>query len=214
MKWHYICSIQDKEEIKESSMSKKEEEILDQEDQNIAEVEESPEDEASAQEQTEQTSAEDKDEKELRIEELENELAVAKDTILRKAAELENVRKRVQKERFQLREQVKAEALRDFLPLNDDLLRTLDASKESEVEENFLAGVEMVSNKFAEILAKHGIEKIDETGVPFDVNLHDALLKQPASDEDTPSDTVLQILERGYRMGEKVIKHAKVIVSQ
>mgnify|MGYP003717397391 CR=1 FL=1 len=70
------------------------------------------------------------------------------------------------------------------------------------------------SSKFEDILAKHGIEKIDETNVPFDVNLHDALLRQPATDEKTPSDTVLQVLERGYRMGEKVIKHAKVIVSQ
>ncbi len=191
-------------------MSKKEEEILENENQGNPEKEESVQNEQNS----EQEADSKKDEKELRIEELEQELATAKDTILRKAAELENVRKRVQKERFQLREQVKAEALQDFLPLNDDLLRTLDASKESEVEENFLAGVEMVSNKFAEILAKHGIEKIDETGVPFDVNLHDALLRQPAPDEDTPDDTVLQILERGYRMGDKVIKHAKVIVSQ
>jgi len=154
------------------------------------------------------------EEKDALIEELETELAAVKDSILRKAAELENVRKRVQKERFQLREQVKAEALQDFLPLNDDLLRTLDASKETKVEENFLAGVEMVSNKFAEILAKHGIETIDDTNVPFDVNLHDALLRQPSPDDDTPSDYVIQVLERGYRMGEKVIKHAKVIVSQ
>jgi molecular chaperone GrpE len=193
-------------------MSKKEqEEILEDSEKEVLE-----EDQADSSENisSEDSNEEVKDEKELRIEELEAEIAVVKDTMLRKAAELENVRKRVQKERYQLREQVKAEAMQDFLPLNDDLLRTLDASKDSSVDENFLAGVEMVSQKFAEILAKHGIEKIDDTGVPFDVNLHDALLRQPATDEKTPSDTVLQVLERGYRMGEKVIKHAKVIVSQ
>tara|TARA_R110002126_G_scaffold14765_3_gene61328 strand:+ start:7346 stop:7924 length:579 start_codon:yes stop_codon:yes gene_type:complete len=192
-------------------MSKKEqEEILDNSEKEVLEQDQETSNEA----ESSKTFNEVKDEKDLRIEELENELSVARDSMLRKAAELENVRKRVQKERFQLREQVKAEALQDFLPLNDDLLRTLDASKETEVEENFLAGVEMVSNKFDEILSKYGIEKIDETGVPFDVNLHDALLRQPASDDKIHSDTVLQILERGYRMGEKVIKHAKVIVSQ
>lgn len=192
-------SNKEQEEILENS----ENEVLEEDQKEISETESS------------EVSEEDvKDEKELRIEELESELAVAKDSVLRKAAELENVRKRVQKERFQLREQVKAEALQDFLPLNDDLLRTLDASKDSAVDENFLAGVEMVSSKFEDILAKHGIEKIDEINVPFDVNLHDALLRQPAPDEKTPSDTVLQVLERGYRMGEKVIKHAKVIVSQ
>lgn len=190
-------------------MSKKEqqEEIIENSENEV--LEEEQENKTSS-----ETATEEKDEKDARIEELETELSAAKDSMLRKAAELENVRKRVQKERFQLREQIKAEALQDFLPLNDDLLRTLDASKETEVEENFLAGVEMVSNKFAEILAKHGIEKIDEIGVPFDVNLHDALLRQPAPDDKTPDDTVLQVLERGYRMGEKVIKHAKVIVSQ
>lgn len=190
-------------------MSKKEqeEEIIENSENDVLEDNQNQED--TAEEVTEE-----KDEKDLQIEKLETELAAAKDSMLRKAAELENVRKRVQKERFQLREQVKAEALQDFLPLNDDLLRTLDASKENEVEENFLAGVEMVSNKFAEILAKHGIETIDETNVPFDVNLHDALLRQPSPDDDIPSDTVIQVLERGYRMGEKVIKHAKVIVSQ
>ena len=193
-------------------MSKKEhEEILEDSEKEVLEEDQA---ESSKNISSEDSNEEVKDEKELRIEELEAEIAVVKDTMLRKAAEIENVRKRVQKERYQLREQVKAEAMQDFLPLNDDLLRTLDASKDSSVDENFLAGVEMVSQKFAEILAKHGIEKIDDTGVPFDVNLHDALLRQPATDEKTPSDTVLQVLERGYRMGEKVIKHAKVIVSQ
>lgn len=191
--------------------NKEQEEILENSENEVLEEDQT---EISETESSEVSDEDIKDEKELRIEELESELAVAKDSVLRKAAELENVRKRVQKERFQLREQVKAEALQDFLPLNDDLLRTLDASKDSAVDENFLAGVEMVSSKFEDILAKHGIEKIDEINVPFDVNLHDALLRQPAPDEKTPSDTVLQVLERGYRMGEKVIKHAKVIVSQ
>jgi len=191
-------------------MSKKEEEILENSQDQVLEKDQEKINET----QSSAVSENQQGEKDARIEELENELSVARDSMLRKAAELENVRKRVQKERFQLREQVKAEAMRDFLPLNDDLLRTLDASKDSAVDENFLAGIEMVSNKFAEILAKNGIEKIDETGVPFDVNLHDALLRQPAPDDKTPSDTVLQVLERGYRMGEKVIKHAKVIVSQ
>ncbi|MEP0004520.1 MAG: nucleotide exchange factor GrpE [Balneola sp.] len=191
--------------------NKEQEEILENSENEVLEEDQT---EISETESSEVSDEDVKDEKELRIEELESELAVAKDSVLRKAAELENVRKRVQKERFQLREQVKAEALQDFLPLNDDLLRTLDASKDSAVDENFLAGVEMVSSKFEDILAKHGIEKIDEINVPFDVNLHDALLRQPAPDEKTPSDTVLQVLERGYRMGEKVIKHAKVIVSQ
>ncbi|MDR9419413.1 nucleotide exchange factor GrpE [Gracilimonas sp.] len=154
------------------------------------------------------------DEKDLKIEELEGELASTKDSLLRKAAELENVRKRVQRERIQLFEEAKAGALEDFMPIADDLLRTLKAAEESEIEDSFLEGVQMVASKFKNVLEKHGVERIDDTGVPFDVNLHDAMMKQPAPDEETGSDVVLQILESGYKIGDRTIRHAKVIVSE
>jgi molecular chaperone GrpE len=153
-------------------------------------------------------------EKDMRIQALEEELETAKDGLLRKAAELENVRKRVQRERVQLFEEAKAGALEDFMPIADDLLRTLKAAEESEIEDSFLEGVSMVAAKFQNVLEKHGVERIDKTGVPFDVNLHDAMLKQPAPDEETQSDMVLQILESGFKIGNRTVKHAKVIVSE
>lgn len=160
----------------------------------------------------EQDSA--KDEKDVRIEELEKELSNTKDGLLRKAAELENVRKRVQRERVQLFEEAKAGALEDFMPISDDLIRTLKAAEESEIEDSFLEGVKMVADKFEKVLQKHGVERINKTGVPFDVNLHDAMMKQPAPDEDTGSDVVLQVLDSGYKIGNRTIRHAKVIVSE
>ncbi|MEX0724134.1 MAG: nucleotide exchange factor GrpE [Gracilimonas sp.] len=155
-----------------------------------------------------------KDEKDLRIEELENELASVKDSMLRKAAELDNVRKRVQRERIQLFEEAKAGALEDFMPIADDLIRTLKAAEESKIENSFLEGVQLVADKFKNVLEKHGVERIDETGVPFDVNLHDAMMKQKATDDETGSDVVLQVLESGYKIGNRTIRHAKVIVSE
>jgi molecular chaperone GrpE len=155
-----------------------------------------------------------KDEKDLRIEELEKELESSKDSLLRKAAELENVRKRVQRERVQVFEQAKAGALEDFMPISEDLLRTLKAAEESEIEDSFLEGVRMVAEKFEKVLEKHGVERIDQTGVPFDVNLHDAMMKQPAPDEETGSDIVLDVMESGYKIGDRTIRHAKVIVSE
>ena len=154
------------------------------------------------------------DEKELMIEKLEKELAEAKDSLLRKAAELENVRKRVQRERIALYEDAKVAALEDFLPISEDMKRALGVSEGAKIEDSFLEGVKLVANKFEEVLSKYGVEVIDETGVPFDVNLHDAMLRQPAPDKKTKSDTVLQVLESGYKIGNKVIKHAKVIVSE
>jgi molecular chaperone GrpE len=157
---------------------------------------------------------EDQDDRDARIEELEVELANTKDGVLRKAAELENVRKRVQRERVQLFEEAKAGALEDFMPISDDLLRTLKAAEESEIESSFLEGVQMISDKFQNVLEKHGVERIDEAGVAFDVNLHDAMMKQPAPDDKTGSDVVLQVIENGYKIGNRTVKHAKVIVSE
>ncbi len=156
----------------------------------------------------------DEDEKDKRIAELEEELNRVKDNLLRKAAELENVRKRVQRERVQLFDDAKAAALEDFMPLSDDLARTLKAAEESKIESGFLEGIQMVNNKFEEILQKNGVTRIDEENVPFDIDLHDAILKQPAPDENMGSNVVIQVLESGFKIGSRTVKHAKVIVSE
>ncbi|HKL17893.1 MAG TPA: nucleotide exchange factor GrpE [Halalkalibaculum sp.] len=149
-----------------------------------------------------------------KIEELEKELSEAKDSHLRKAAELENYKKRVQKERAQVYETAKANALRDFLSINDDLQRTLKASEDLDVNPTFLDGVNLVASKFEDVLNKHGVERIDEKMVPFNVDLHDAMMRRKPEDDSIESDVVLDIIENGYRMGDRTIRHAKVIVSE
>lgn len=153
-------------------------------------------------------------ERDSEIEELEQELAQAKDAHLRKAADLENYRKRVQRERSQVYETAKANALEDFLEVNDDLQRTLQAAEDLEVNNTFMDGVMLVANKFKEVLDKHGVERIDEEGVPFNVDLHDAMMRQNPEDDSIESDTVLNVIESGYRIGDRTIRHAKVIVSE
>lgn len=149
-----------------------------------------------------------------KIEQLEEELAEAKDAHLRKAAELENYRKRVRRERSQVFETAKAKAIDDFLEVNDDLRRTLQAAEDLEVNDTFMDGVMLVANKFKEVLDKHGVERIDEEGVPFNVDLHDAMMRQKPEDDSIGSDMVLNVVESGYRMGDRTIRHAKVIVSE
>ncbi|NGP86785.1 nucleotide exchange factor GrpE [Fodinibius halophilus] len=148
------------------------------------------------------------------VEELEQALNEAKDSHLRKAAELENYRKRVKRERSQIYEQARAKALEDFLDINDDLQRTLTAAEDLDVNETFMDGVLLVANKFNEVLDKHGVVRIDEEGVPFDVDLHDAMMRQKPQDDDIGSDVVLNVVESGYRIGDRTIRHAKVIVSE
>ena len=148
------------------------------------------------------------------VAQLQQDLANTKDALLRKAAELENVRKRVQKERISLFEDARIQALQDILPIAEDMNRTLEASTQTEIDPSFLQGVQMVADKFQQLFERYGVESINETQVPFNVDLHDAMLRQPAGDESIPSNMVLQILESGYKIGNRVIKHAKVIVSE
>ncbi len=149
-----------------------------------------------------------------KILQLEEELKQVRDTQLRKAAEMDNMRKRLQRDREQIFQAAKETAVQEFLPVSDDLMRTLDAMKKDEAGAAYLDGIKMVANKFDEVLKKYDVSRINQTGVPFDVNLHDALLSQKAEDENVESGTVIQVVENGYKMGDKTLRHAKVIVSE
>ncbi len=148
------------------------------------------------------------------IDELQQQLTETQDKHLRKVAELDNMKKRINRERTEIRQQAKIKALEDFLPINDDLQRTLNAAEGLEIDDKFLDGVKMVADKFDNVLKQNNVERIDETMVPFDVDKHEAMMRQPAEDKDVESNTVLQILENGYRIGNRTIRHAKVIVSE
>ena len=149
-----------------------------------------------------------------RIDDLERELEEAKEASLRRVAEMDNLRKRLQREKQQIFEQSKITALEDFLPINDDLIRTIEALEESDADPSMLEGIKLIANKFKNVLEKKGVERIDETGVPFDVNIHDALFRQKPEDKSVQSDIVLQVVESGYKIDDRTMRHAKVIVSE
>lgn len=152
-----------------------------------------------------------------RILDLEERVEELREGQLRKAAELENMRKRTQRERVQMVEKAKADAIEQFLPVNDDLRRTLKALGEEDLDEQteqMLEGVRMVAGKFEDVLSRYNVERIDQTGVPFNVDLHDALMRKKVDDESVESDTVLEVLENGYKVGDRTIRFAKVIVSE
>lgn len=142
------------------------------------------------------------------------EIAALKDQLLRRSADMENMRKRLSRERVQLYEDAQVQALREFLPINDDLERALAAVDTTEVPEAFLSGIKLVADKFSNVLKSYGLSPIHEINVPFDVNVHEALLRQPAPTPETASNTVLMVLEPGYKLRDRVIRHAKVIVSE
>ncbi|PWN06732.1 nucleotide exchange factor GrpE [Rhodohalobacter mucosus] len=164
--------------------------------------------------QTDQETDEILLEQQQKINELEAELQEVKDNQLRKAAEMENFRKRLLRDRDQMSRMAKETAVEAFLPVYDDLLRTIEALDNADAGKAYLEGIRLVANKFEEVLHHFNVEKIDETGVPFDVDLHDAMMRQKPEDDSIESGTVLQVFENGYKMGDKTLRHAKVIVSE
>ena len=153
------------------------------------------------------------------IEDLRKELDETKQQLLRQAAEFQNYRRRTEQEKSQLVELGKSVVIQQFLDVFDDFQRSLAAAEQAEQQEgardaayaSLKEGVELVYKKFTDELAKHGVEPIEAVGTAFDENMHDAMLQQP-SDEYAPG-TVIQEIQRGYRMGDRVLRHAKVIVA-
>lgn len=130
---------------------------------------------------------------------------------LRTEAELDNYRKRVQREAEELRRYQALPLARELLPGLDNLQRALQAAETSKNVEDLVQGVSMVAKQFEDILARHAVEPIRAVGEPFDPNLHEALQQIPSAEH--PPMTVVQELERGYTLAGRVVRPSKVIVS-
>lgn len=147
-----------------------------------------------------------------RIEELEKQNAELKDSLLRKAAEFENYRRRTENDQLSILKYAAESFIRNILPVYDDLERSLSHIDESMNFDSTKKGFLLVLEKFGKIMEAQGIRKIDAKGKPFDVHFHEALMQQPA--QGVPPHTVLEVLEPGYMYKDRVLRHAKVIVSQ
>jgi len=160
-----------------------------------------------------ETSQADKkvDELLVKIANYEVELKEIRDAYLRKAAEFENYKKRSENEQSILLKYAAEPFIRNILQVYDDLDRSLKHANEENLQ-SLTEGIKLVYDKFTKILENQGVTKMDAVGKPFDVYLHEALMQKPA--EDVPDHTVLEVVENGYMYKDKVIRHAKVIVSQ
>jgi len=132
------------------------------------------------------------------------------DDLRRARAEFENYRRRVTREAAGQRKAGTAEAVEALLEVLDDLDRTLEAAEDSS-DDRLAKGVELVASKLARALQSFGVERVDAEGVPFDPNLHEAVQQQPA-DEPTPQPIVAQVLRPGYRLEDRVLRAAMVVV--
>jgi molecular chaperone GrpE len=137
------------------------------------------------------------------------------DLAKRTKADFENFRKRMSAEVLSAAGRGKAEVLRDVLPVLDDLERALQAAgldPEGDSDDGLAHGVLLVFRSLRDSLSKHGIEAVDPTGEKFDPNLHEALSAQPA--EGVESGVVVETMQKGYRLGEQLIRPARVVVAE
>ncbi|MBR4044756.1 MAG: nucleotide exchange factor GrpE [Bacteroidaceae bacterium] len=193
-----------------------EEEILKNEEpvaEDAAQTEETPAEETA---QAEETPAQ-----ELTVEEqLANMLAEAqqmvneeKDRYLRLAAEFDNYRKRTLKEKAELIKNGGEKTLTAILPVLDDFERALKNMEATEETRAMKEGVELIFNKFNKVLEQEGLQKIETEGQAFDVDFHEAIALIPAPSEDMKG-KILDCVQTGYKLNDKVIRHAKVAVAQ
>lgn len=150
------------------------------------------------------------DDLEARIAELEKENASLKEARLRAVADLDNARRRAQNDVANTVQYANEGLLTKILPILDDFHRSVDAGAESRDFESFFEGISLIRKKMAQTLSEIGVERIETVGKEFNVDEHEALMQQPS---DEPEGTVVAELEPGYRYKDRVIRHAKVIVS-
>ena len=138
----------------------------------------------------------------------EDELAALNDKYLRLCAEYDNFRKRSQRERDALYADIKADILKKFLPVYDNLVRALD---QPTADEAYRRGVEMIMCQFDATMEKLGVSEIESLGQKFDPSLHNAVMH--VEDEEKGENEIVEVFQKGFRMGDKVIRFAMVKVA-
>ncbi len=146
-----------------------------------------------------------------RIKELEEKNQELNDRLLRRAAEFENYKRRTENEKEIMFKYAAEPFILKVLPIFDDIQRSLSHIEDDNLE-SVREGFKMIADKFNQILTDQGVKKIETIGNNFDYEYHEALLQQPSA--DVPENVILEEVESGYTYKDKVLKHAKVIVSQ
>ncbi len=142
--------------------------------------------------------------------EYQEEIDKKADKNIRLLAEFDNYKRRSQEERSKLLKYAGEDLVKSILPILDDLHRTLDSSDKSS-SQSILDGIKLIVNKLDKILEDAGIKSFDSIGNNFDPDLHEALMSEKSDKEDN---IILKEFEKGYKYGDKILRHAKVVVSK
>jgi molecular chaperone GrpE len=143
------------------------------------------------------------------LEEVRRERDALQDRLLRTAAEFDNYRKRMDKERRDLAEYTAGEAIKDLLPIIDNLERALQASA---LDDPLRKGVELIHKQMLEILRRRGVTPIEALGADFDPNVHEAVTQEESAQHREGE--VMEELQRGYKVGDRLLRPAMVKVAK
>ncbi len=152
---------------------------------------------------------------EKRIAELEKQLAEMKDRALREMADAENTRRRAQKEREETSKYAVASFAKEMLAVSDNFRRALDAAPNENTDpavKNLIVGIDATERQLLVVLERFGIKKIDPVGQPFDPNFHRVMMEVDAADQ--PAGTVVQVLQAGYVIHDRLLREALVAVAK
>ena len=183
-----------------------------EEEENLEEVNSENTESAEA-EKTEEAAQEEEAEELDPLEKAQAELAEMKNQLLYKAAEFENYRKRTLKERAELILNGGEKVITAILPVLDDMERAIANGSKTEDPQVLREGMELIYQKFVKTLEAQGVSKIETKDADFDTDLHEAVAMVPGMGDDKKG-KVIDCLQEGYKLNDKVIRHAKVAVGQ
>ena len=161
-------------------------------------------------EEAETATADPVDERDARIAELEAQVAAQKDQYLRLYAEFDNYKKRTLKEKAELIQTAGKNVLEQMLPLIDDVERAMASVKTAESVDGVKEGVDLIYNKFVKFLDSNNVKEIETVGLPFNTDFHEAVAQVPMGEDK--KGVVIDCTQKGYVMGEKVVRFAKVVI--
>lgn len=144
-------------------------------------------------------------------EKLQEELKAEKDKYVRLYAEYDNYRKRTSAEKLQIYDDATANAVKELLPLADSLTQAMAQFEGKDVPEEFSKGVEMIAAQLKTCFEKLKVEPFGEVGDTFDPELHNAV--SMTEDENLPENSISAVYQKGYKIGDKIIRHAMVVVA-
>ena len=193
-------------------MTEKDINIEDEETLNEAPVEETDK-EAEASESSENSEDSENSEEQDPLEKAQAEIAELKNQLLYKEAEFENYRKRTLKERAELILNGGEKFITSILPVLDDMERAIENGAKTDDPEVLREGMSLIHQKFMKTLESQGVSKIDTENADFDTDLHEAVAMVPGMGDDKKG-KVIDCLQHGYKLNDKVIRHAKVAVGQ